>query len=134
MRYINLVFLVISFNIYAQVPDIPNIDIPDLDLSKLNLKLAKIDRIDFNQIDYSGPAKALGASTEVIGNLLSSVLGSTNNYHPRNKIVAAKPDATAFIVSDGDINSAYLEQALMVLRKEHPNASDMDLAKAILAY
>lgn len=50
------------------------------------------------------------------------------------KIVRAKPDATTYLASNGEIKAAYLEQALMLLRKEYPNTSDMELAKAILAY
>jgi uncharacterized protein (TIGR02448 family) len=48
---------------------------------------------------------------------------------------AAKPDALAFVASDGDIRGAYFEQALVLLRSggDMSHASDAQIAEAVAA-
>lgn len=48
-------------------------------------------------------------------------------------LIAARDDAAAFVASHGAITGARLEAALQLLRPRHPNASDTQLAVAILA-
>lgn len=156
MRYFILLLMILSINVYAQIPNmnipnlnvpnintpnvnIPNINMPDMNFSKLDMKLAKINNINFDQMDFSGSGKALGMTSEAGGKLLSSLgismSASSNNYHPRYKVIInAKPDAVNYIVSNGKLNGAYLQQALMLLRNKYPNTSDMTLAEAIVAY
>lgn len=60
-------------------------------------------------------------------------IGSSSDK--KNKlIINSKIHAASYVASNGEINSAYLEQALLLLRIKYPNSSDMELAKAILAY
>ncbi|AZS52187.1 DUF2388 domain-containing protein [Entomomonas moraniae] len=95
-------------------------------MAKLNTNL--------NQIDFGAGAQGLAATSQSLGQVLSS-MSMSSNTGPRFKLIErAQPDAINYIVSDGNIRGAYLEQALTLLRKEHSNASDMELAKAILAY
>ncbi|MNZ75462.1 hypothetical protein D3C78_939390 [compost metagenome] len=50
-------------------------------------------------------------------------------------VVVAQDDASSFIASGGAIRGAYLEAALLQIRRDHPGlvASDEELASAILA-
>ncbi|WP_426138991.1 DUF2388 domain-containing protein [Pseudomonas sp. DWP3-1-2] len=50
-------------------------------------------------------------------------------------VVAAQDDASSFVASSGNIRGPFLEAAIQNARSENPDlkASDMDLAKAILA-
>lgn len=50
-------------------------------------------------------------------------------------VVAAQDDAGSFVASNGAIRGPYLEAAIHKVRADNPglNASDMDLANAILA-
>lgn len=48
-------------------------------------------------------------------------------------IVPAQDDASSFVASGGQIRGPHLEAALHSLRAKHPQASDMELASAILA-
>ena len=71
-------------------------------------------------------------------NVLSSgaTTGSTYlTFKDHKMIVAAQDDAGSFVASDGAIRGPYLEAAMQKVRSDNPdlNASDMDLANAILA-
>ena len=71
-------------------------------------------------------------------NVLSSgaTTGSTYlTFKDHKMIVAAQDDAGSFVASDGAIRGPYLEAAIQKVRSDNPdlNASDMDLANAILA-
>ncbi|RMQ95372.1 Ribonucleotide reductase, alpha subunit [Pseudomonas savastanoi pv. glycinea] len=62
--------------------------------------------------------------------------GSTYlTFKDHKLIVAAQDDAGSFVASDGGIRGPFLEAAIQQVRSENPglNASDMDLANAILA-
>ncbi|AWM79799.1 hypothetical protein DKL61_05195 [Gammaproteobacteria bacterium ESL0073] len=158
MRYTSLFLIIFSVTIHAQMPpasNIPNINYPpvmpppidiemiklDLEMAKFNKQMAKINSINVTTPNgfYGGNEGIsfhdLGMTSQSFGKVLSSISMSSNNYNPRYKVVVrAQPDATSYIISNGKIRGAYLEQALILLRKEHPNTSDMALAKAILAY
>jgi uncharacterized protein (TIGR02448 family) len=61
---------------------------------------------------------------------------STHHHTPgQGYLSAAKPDALAFVASDGDIRGAYFEQALVVLRSggNMTHASDAQIAEAVAA-
>ncbi|KFE57904.1 DUF2388 domain-containing protein [Pseudomonas syringae] len=61
--------------------------------------------------------------------------GSTYlTFKDHKLIVAAQDDAGSFVASDGGIRGPFLEAAIQQVRSENPglNASDMDLANAIL--
>ncbi|WP_237885857.1 DUF2388 domain-containing protein [Pseudomonas sp. PGPR40] len=49
-------------------------------------------------------------------------------------LIAARDDAAAFIASDGQLQGAQLESALIYLRRTQPklHANDLELAQAIL--
>ena len=51
-------------------------------------------------------------------------------------IVAAKEDASAFVATGGELRGADLERAFQVVREFNPHsqASDLEIAQAILAY
>lgn len=88
-----------------------------------------------DQIGYSGVAKVIGVTSQSFVKVLSSISMSSNNYNLRYKVVVrAQPNATSYIVSNEKIKEAYVEQALILLRKKYPDVSDIELAKAILAY
>lgn len=60
---------------------------------------------------------------------------ASNSSSKKHKLIIKNRNNTAsYVASSGEINSAYLEQILIILKKEYPNTSDMELAKAILAY
>lgn len=81
---------------------------------------------------FAGSFAGSSAGTSAGGSSASS--GSSSG---KDKVVAqARDDAAGFVASDGAIRSARLEAALRVLRADDASArtaSDMDLAKAILA-
>ena len=71
-------------------------------------------------------------------NVLSSGATTGSSYltfKDHKLIIAAKDDAGSFVASEGSIRGPYLEAAIQKVRAENPdlNASDMDLANAILA-
>ena len=71
-------------------------------------------------------------------NVISSgaTTGSTYlTFKDHKLVVAAQDDAGSFVASDGGIRGPFLEAAIQQVRSENPglNASDMDLANAILA-
>lgn len=154
MRYIYLFLIILSFNAHAQVAPSPFIpmnppSMPDnpmylgkynLEMIKFNAEMARINSIDVTAPNgiYGGNGgisfRDLGMTSQSFGQVLSS-MSMSSNMGPRFKLVErAKPDAANYIVSDGNIHGAYLEQAFMLFRKQHPDASDMELAEAILAY
>lgn len=53
----------------------------------------------------------------------------------RSQYTAAKPDALAFVASQGDIRGAYFEQALLHYRsgRGHAQVSDLQFAQAVAA-
>lgn len=61
---------------------------------------------------------------------------STITPHSLNKkIVRAKPDALAYIASNGaQYHSAYLEAGFQALRNYYPKASNLQLAEVIVAF
>ncbi|MBF7728979.1 DUF2388 domain-containing protein [Pseudomonas sp. N040] len=73
---------------------------------------------------------------------LSDATGSTSDATSSStdddeKIVrAAKDDAASFVASQGQIRGVHLEAAVTLIRGKQPQlqASDMQLAEAILAY
>lgn len=52
----------------------------------------------------------------------------------RKLIVQAKPDAYFYVSSNGEYHGVYLEQAINQIKLTYPDYSDMDIAKAIIAY
>jgi uncharacterized protein (TIGR02448 family) len=71
-------------------------------------------------------------------NVLSSGATTGSSYltfKDHKLIIAAQDDAGSFVASEGSIRGPYLEAAIQKVRAENPglNASDMDLANAILA-
>lgn len=64
--------------------------------------------------------------------------GSSGSTSGDDKVVLqARDDAASFVASEGRIRGAQLEAALLRLREHHADArraSDMELARAILAY
>ena len=68
-----------------------------------------------------------------------STLLTTEYYNKKEnkkdkRIIKAQPDVATYIASNGEFNSAYLEQVLIILRQQYPYTSDMELAKAIIAF
>lgn len=127
MRLVVLFLLTISLNVFAHDDD------------------HRCDHRDHRCHDHesshdkssNNDAILLGVSSITVLTVLTVMLtdGQTKNEdHKDKRIINAQPDAASYIASDGKINSAYLEQALFILRKQYPNTSDMELAKAVLAY
>lgn len=88
-------------------------------------------------------ATQAGATSFVVTtDWLSDMTGSTSDATSSStkdddKIVrAAKDDAASFVASQGQIRGAHLEAAVTLIRGKQPQlqASDMQLAEAILAY
>lgn len=87
-------------------------------------------------------AQAGATSFVVTTDWLSDMTGSTSDATSSSsdddeKIVrAAKDDAASFVASQGQIRGAHLEAAVVLIRGKQPQlqASDMQLAEAILAY
>ncbi|MGE4404098.1 DUF2388 domain-containing protein [Pseudomonas sp.] len=82
----------------------------------------------------------LGAAVAdgLVRDILSSGATTASTYltFKDDKLVAAaREDAGSFVASDGEIRGPYLEALLQRLRSERPHlqASDMELASAILA-
>lgn len=74
----------------------------------------------------------------LLRDILSSGATTASTYltfKDKKMIVPARDDASSFIASNGEIRGPHLEAALLELRANNPdlNASDMDLATAILA-
>lgn len=86
------------------------------------------------------PLLFTGATTMVPLYATSSKLKPSDNLSEATsdddyKVIQAKHDAVAYIATNGiAFHSAYLETALLILRKKYPNTSDLELAKAIIAY
>ncbi|SDU34684.1 conserverd hypothetical protein [Pseudomonas pohangensis] len=88
-------------------------------------------------------AQAGATSFVVTTDWLSDATGSTSDATSSStkdddeKIVrAAKDDAASYVASQGQIRGAHLEAAVNLIRSKQPQlqASDMQLAEAILAY
>ncbi len=76
-------------------------------------------------------------TTEWITDSFRSTGDTTSSSTKDDKVVrAAKDDAASFVASQGQIRGAHLESALVHIRAQQPQlqASDMDLAEAILAH
>lgn len=70
------------------------------------------------------------------GSSASSASSDSTSGNDDKVVLAAREDAAAFVASDGAIRGAQLESALRHLREHDAKArvaSDLDLAKAILA-
>lgn len=88
---------------------------------------------------------AFGAITNAFNSVATSAStagasgssASTDTTKKDKIIKQAQPDAASFVGSNGQIRGIYLEQALVQLRQQYPDvkkASDLELARAILAY
>lgn len=120
MRWIMLILCVVSFNAYSKNGGPPYL--PCLD--------------SWEDSDYV-VCPLLTTAIPFATTILLPILGTeyTGESTVNNKVIIdAIPSAASYVASNGEIHSAYLEQALIIARKEYPNASDMELAKAILAY
>lgn len=94
-------------------------------------------------IALTGPALASSFAGTTAGSAAggssASTGASSGSTSGNDKVVLqAREDAAGFVASEGRIRGAYLEAALRHLRETSPDreiqqASDMDLAKAILA-
>lgn len=83
---------------------------------------------------WASQAQALDTTTQslvITGYVTSKV---TTAPFDRKLIVAARDDAAAFVASDGELEGAQLESAMLALRQAQPklSASDLELAQAIL--
>lgn len=81
-----------------------------------------------------GSAMADGFLRDVISS--GATTGSTYlTFRHHKLIVAAQDDAGSYVASNGAIRGPFLEAAMEQVRNDNPglNASDMDLANAILA-
>jgi len=88
-------------------------------------------------------AQASATSFAYTSKWLSDATGSTSDATSSStkdddeKIVrAAKDDAASYVATQGQIRGAHLEAAVTLIRNKQPQleASDMQLAEAILAY
>jgi uncharacterized protein (TIGR02448 family) len=83
------------------------------------------------------PAVASSFGGTTAGASSAGTSGSSGSTSGDDKLVLdARADAASFVASDGRIRGAQLEAALRQLRERRPqarNASDMELARAILA-
>lgn len=151
MRYFMLILIVLSFNVDANSGTTPSSPAPGayqpylppdmMTIKEIN-KLNKINNLsipnqpgDPNYIynnTNSGHYTNWGESARATSSfILSAFFLFTTNAH--KIVVNAQDDAAIYIASGGEIYSAYLEQAFMMLRKEYPDASTMELAQAIMA-
>ncbi|VXC86879.1 conserved exported hypothetical protein [Pseudomonas sp. 8Z] len=82
-------------------------------------------------------ASSLVATTDtLLGAVAGTVEGTsdaTSSLRDSKVLGAARDDAAIFVASSGSLRGARLEAALQILRPRHPNASDMQLAEAIVA-
>lgn len=82
-------------------------------------------------------ATSFVVTSDWISDAFGSTSDATSSSTKDDKVVrAAKDDAASFVASNGSIRGAHLEAALSHLRSQQPQlqASDMQLAEAILAY
>jgi len=75
---------------------------------------------------------------ELVRDILSSGATTASTYltfKDNKQVAAAREDAGSFVASDGAIRGPHLESTLLQLRQQQPHlqASDMELASAILA-
>lgn len=80
---------------------------------------------------------ALTTTSSPILSIISSVLLTTDTtINGINQLITlAKPDAYAYIGSNGkQYHTARLERAFQYIRKTYPNATNIEMAQAIIAY
>lgn len=81
-------------------------------------------------------ASSLVATTDTLlgaaAGTVDSLSDATSSLRDAKVVRAARDDAASFVASAGNLRGARLEAVLQVLRPRHPEASDTQLAEAIL--
>lgn len=85
-------------------------------------------------------AQTLKATSNIVvrafGRTIDFTSDTTTSIRDSKIVLAARDDAASYVASNGDIHGAQLDAAFVTLRERLPearNASDQDLAEAILA-
>lgn len=102
----------------------------------MHLKKSLITLLATLSLAAGAHASSLVASTDtLLGALAGTVEGisdATSSLRDAKVVRAARDDAASFVASSGNLRGARLEAALQILRPRHPDASDLQLAEAIL--
>lgn len=103
----------------------------------MHLKKSLIVLLATLSLTSGAHASSLVASTDTLLGALAGTVDSlsdaTSSLRDAKVVRAARDDAASFVASAGNLRGARLEAALQVLRPQHPDASDTQLAEAILA-
>lgn len=79
----------------------------------------------------------LDITTRALGRTLDFTSDTVTSTRDKFKVIdLAKPDAAAYVASNGKIQGAYLTKAFDVIREAYPESkelSDLQLAQAVLA-
>jgi uncharacterized protein (TIGR02448 family) len=85
-------------------------------------------------------AQTLKATSNIVvrafGRSIDFTSDTTTSIRDSKVVLEARDDAASYVASNGDIHGAQLDAAFATLRERLPearNASDQDLAEAILA-
>lgn len=105
--------------------------------SLMHLKKSLIALLTTLGLASGAHASSLVATTDTLlgaaAGTVDSLSDATSSLRDAKVVRAARDDAASFVASAGSLRGARLEAALQVLRPRHPDASDAQLAEAILA-